>query len=153
MGDVLAPGYSVDDIWRRQHPGFDRGYLPDPIPHTEGVRVGLLGISMRCTTCGTVCMAKHEPFLLTDTETGETRTVPGAWVGPPDDPQRHFFPFVEDRTIAQDNTDEHSATEQAPSKRPAGIAATAPRRSRDTPSRSSEARHAQYLRAKYRHRR
>ena len=152
MPDVNRPGYSVDAIYLRQHPEM-RGERPDPGNHTVGRRVGVLGMSMQCQTCGTICMPHHETFVLTDNETGESWTIPGAWVGPPDDPYRHLFPFGQRIATSADETDEHSATEdEPPTPRPAGVSAAsaAKGRSRDTPSRSPEARHAEYVRAKRR---
>lgn len=152
MGVVSRPGYSDDDMWLRatRDARFAMSGVPEFTDHRTGVRVGVLGMQMQCLTCGTICMPHHEPFILTEKATGETRTITGAWVGPPDDPYGHFFPFGESIATSSVNTDERSATEDKPPKPlPAGIsaAAVAKGRSRDTPSRSPEARHEEYVRA------
>jgi hypothetical protein len=167
MADVSRPGYSEDAAWLRSLPLADRQrflYPGQRVPtgdHLVGVRVGMFGISMQCQSCGTVATAKHEPMILTDVETGEARTIAGAWVEPPNPPYRHFFPFEQLAPKDQDDTSQQFATSQgrdseAPAPRPAGISAEAaaratnPEHRKAAPSRSPEARRAERQRAKRR---
>jgi hypothetical protein len=153
MPDVSRPGRSVDDLYVRQHPEM-RGEPTDPGNHTQGRRVGVFGFAMQCQTCGSVCMPYHETF--TVTRDGETWTIPGgAWLDGDGINGRHLFPFDAPAvTQGQDDTSPQSLTEDAasaaPKPRPESIPAGAPRRSRTTPSRSKDARHAEYIRGKRR---
>src|SRR4051812_6323232 len=100
MGDVAIPNQWNADDWRTLHQ-----HRPPAVAHTEGVVTGRFAQTITCPTCQTICPPRHEPMTLTDNETGETRTIAGAYVGPPDDPHRHFFPFrVTPQTEAQDDT-------------------------------------------------
>ena len=140
MPDVSRPGYSDDAIWLASTPGARQAmYSNGPADnHRSGVRVGVLGMSMQCQTCGTVCMARHEPMVLTDNATGASVTIQGAWVGPPDDPYGHLFPFGGPMAL--------EPTESPAKPRPVSIPVSAPRRGKDQPSRSPEARHREYER-------
>ena len=160
MGVVSGNGNDEDAMWLRSLPPEERArflYAGQIIPaedHLTGVRVGILGMSMQCTTCGTICLARHEPMLLTDNETGATVTIPGAWVGPPDDAHRHFFPFRDSLPAPEPEAE----PEAAPAPRPAGISTTAVARANDPehratiPSRTPDARRAERERAKRRNR-
>lgn len=145
MPDVNLPDQRRVDLVRLAR--LNEPIAPD---HQQGRMVGVLGHAMQCQSCGTVCLPRHESMTLTDNDTGRTWTIPGAWVGPPGDPHRHLFPFVASGQVQQNTTEgsQQNATEPATKPRPAGIPAGAPKRSKRTPSRSKEARRAEYLRAK-----
>lgn len=137
MPDVSKPGYSADDLWLRSTPGARQEMYgtTKPTDHRTGVRVGVFGSQLQCATCFTICTPRHETFVLTDKATGETSTVNGAWVGPPDDPHRHFFPFgtatrateTSDATVTADRPE---PTE--PKARPAELAGVPYSRSKPT---------------------
>lgn len=107
--------------------------------------------------------AQHRAFVLTDAGTVHWEDAEnvtgrivarwaGAFVGPPGDPHNHFHPFGRTAVIPEDIATELEPEEPAAKPRPAGIPVGA-KRSKSTPSRSPEARHAEYERAKARRRR
>lgn len=135
-----------------------------PNGHSRALRVGTFKERAVCQTCATVLIPRHDTFTVTDPD-GVEHVIHGAYVGPSGDHVGHLLPFhPEDLALAplgspemtgtvdQDYTDEHHATSPSTSQRPARInaAAAAKGRSKDTPSRSPEARHAEYVRAKRR---
>lgn len=138
VGDVVAiPLFKLPDVVR------DR-----PDDHSVAVRVGTYRERAICATCATVLVPRFDTFSSTGPD-GIEHVIHGGYVGGPDDAVGHLLPFNKE-DLPQDDTDEQSATDPTPSKRPDGIPAGAPKRSKDTPSRSPEARHKEYVRAKRR---
>ena len=150
MPDVHGtPGIRLADDW---HPMTGE--------HSTATRVGPMQDRALCHGCGTILRARYYAFRVrhADDEHGNhEHMVNGAYVAPDDGPPHPFLPFHEqDMTWCQVNTPQHSATRdeeaEAPKPRPASISAAsaAKGRTRDTPSRSKEARHAEYVRGKRR---
>ena len=170
-GPTVPPMAPEDVAWLRSLPPADRarflypGQLPPTDDHLTGVRVGLFGTSMQCTTCGTVCTWVPGPFTIThwaddaQTVVDWERVAEGYWIGPPDDRIGHrYVLWRRTPTPGQDDITPQLPTSDEASKapRPAGITAAQHARSlepehrKQLPSRSPEARRAEYQRAKRR---
>lgn len=116
--------------------------------------VGLFRDRVVCRSCGLILVARYDDMTVPHED--HEHVIHGAYLPPDDVPDHPWVAFhPEDLTQCQDDTTQHLATESdetTPKPRPAGVsaAAAAKGRTRDTPSRSPEARHAEYVRAKRR---